>query len=112
MAGSLRWVVAQHPEDAALHTLVGELSAKSDEFASMWADHRVKASSVASYEMRHPLVGSLTVMQQALDNGPGPHVVVATAEPGSSSRAALTLLAQAVAPDSASARERHQASTG
>jgi transcriptional regulator with XRE-family HTH domain len=115
VAGGLRRVVAQHPQDAALHTLVGELSAKSDEFASMWADHRVKASSVASYEMRHPLVGSLTVMQQTLDNGPGPRVVVATAEAGSSSRAALTLLAQAIAPDSASgasAREKHQAATG
>ena len=100
VAGSLRSVAAKYPEDAALHALVGELSAKSDEFASMWADHRVKASSTATYEMRHPLVGTLTVMQQTLDNGSGPHVVVATAEAGSSSRAALTLLAQAIAPDS------------
>jgi transcriptional regulator with XRE-family HTH domain len=98
VAGSLRLVAAQHSEDAALHALVGELSAQSDEFASMWADHRVKASSVATYEMRHPLVGSLTVLQQALGSGSGPHVVVATAEAGSSSRAALTLLAQAIVP--------------
>jgi transcriptional regulator with XRE-family HTH domain len=101
VAGSLRSVAAKYPEDAALHALVGELSAKSDEFASMWADHRVKASAAATYEMRHPLVGRLTVMQQTLDNGSGPHVVVATAAAGSSSRAALTLLAQAIAPDSA-----------
>ena len=114
VVGNLRLVAAQHPEDAALHALVGELSAKSAEFASMWADHRVKACAVASYEMRHPLVGPLTVMQQTLDNGPGPHVVVATAEPDSSSRAALTLLAQATAPDSlpvARARVSHQAVT-
>ncbi|HXP55341.1 MAG TPA: helix-turn-helix transcriptional regulator [Streptosporangiaceae bacterium] len=112
VAGSLRLVVAQHPEDAALHALVGELSAKSDEFASMWADHRVKASPVANYEMRHPLVGSLAVMQQTLDNGSGPHLVVATAEAGSSSRAALTLLAQAVAPGSVPARAEQRAGTG
>jgi transcriptional regulator with XRE-family HTH domain len=114
VAGNLRLVAAQYPDDAALHALVGELSAKSPEFASMWADHRVKACTVASYEMRHPLVGSLTVMQQTLDNGSGPHVVVATAETGSSARAALTLLNHAIAPDSVRAgpaRARHKAGT-
>lgn len=99
VTGTLRRVAAQYPQDAALHALVGELSAKSDEFASMWADHRVKPSPVANFEMRHPLVGSLTVLQQALSNGPGPAVVVATAEAGSPSRAALALLAQAIAAD-------------
>jgi hypothetical protein len=65
----------------------------------MWADHRVRACTVAPYEMRHPLVGSLTVVQQTLSNGSGPTVVVATTEAGSASRAALTLLAQAVVRD-------------
>lgn len=105
VVGNLRLVAGRHPEDAALHALVGELSAKSPEFASMWADHRVKPCSVATYEMRHPLVGSLTVLQQTLSDGTGPNVVVATTEPGSSSRAALELLAQATAP----ARIGHQA---
>ncbi|MFF4402915.1 helix-turn-helix domain-containing protein [Streptomyces sp. NPDC001480] len=95
--GALRLTAGRHPEDAALHALVGELSAKSGEFAAMWADHRIKPCSVAPYEMRHPLVGSLTVTQQTLSYGPGPVVVVATTEPDSSSRAALTLLAQAIA---------------
>jgi transcriptional regulator with XRE-family HTH domain len=107
VAGNLRLAVTQHPEDAALHSLVGELSAKSAEFASMWADHRVKACAVASYEMRHPLVGPLTVLQQTLDNGSGPRVVIATAEAGSSAQAALILLAQAVTPDSASGASAH-----
>lgn len=96
VVGSLRLVAAQYPQDTALHALLGELSAKSAEFASMWADHRVKACTVAGYEMRHPLVGSLSVIQQTLSHGPGPSVVVATTEAGSSSRAALALLAQAV----------------
>jgi transcriptional regulator with XRE-family HTH domain len=95
--GGLRLTAGQHPEDSALHALVGELSAKSQEFASMWADHRIKACTVAEYEMRHPLVGSLTVTQQTLSHGPGPVIVVATTEPDSPSRAALTLLAQATA---------------
>jgi transcriptional regulator with XRE-family HTH domain len=95
VVGNLRLVAAQHPEDAALHALLGELSAKSTEFAAMWADHRIKACTVATYEMRHPLVGPLTVIQQTLSQGPGPIVVVATTEADSPSRAALALLAQA-----------------
>ncbi|WP_328318960.1 helix-turn-helix domain-containing protein [Streptomyces sp. NBC_00388] len=98
VVGSLRLVAAQHPQDTALHSLLGELSARSSEFASMWADHRVRACTVATHEMRHPLVGPLTVVQQTLSHGPGPAVVVATTEAGSPSRAALTLLAQAVTP--------------
>ncbi|MGW3150423.1 MULTISPECIES: helix-turn-helix domain-containing protein [Streptomyces] len=93
--GNLRLVAAQHPEDAALHALLGELTTKSTEFASMWADHRIKACTVAPYEMHHPLVGPLTIIQQTLSNGPGPIVVVATTEAGSPSRTALALLAQA-----------------
>lgn len=96
VVGNLRLVAARHPQDTALHALLGELSAKSGEFASLWADHRVKACTVATYGMRHPLVGQLTVVQQTLSHGPGPHVVVATTEAGSPSRAALALLAQAV----------------
>ncbi|MEU0282276.1 helix-turn-helix transcriptional regulator [Streptomyces sp. NPDC006195] len=98
VVGNLRLVAGQYPEDSALHALVGELSAKSEDFAAMWADHRVKACDVADYEMRHPLVGSLTVTQQTLSHGPGPSIVVATTKAGSPSRTALALLAQATAP--------------
>lgn len=104
VVGNLRIVAAQHPEDAALHALLGELSAKSAEFASMWADHRIKACTVAPYEMRHPLVGPLTVIQQTLSSGPGPSVVVATTEAGSPSRAALALLAHATSEATTQAR--------
>jgi transcriptional regulator with XRE-family HTH domain len=97
VVGNLRLMVGQHPDDAALHELVGQLSARSTDFASMWADHRVKACATAVYEMRHPLVGSLVVTQQTLTNGLGPSIVVATAPPDSSSHITLTLLDQATA---------------
>ena len=96
VVGNLRLVAGQYPDDAALHTLVGELSAKSPDFASMWADHRVKPCDVAAYEMRHPLVGPLTVTQQTWSQGPGQNIVVATTEAGSPARSALALLAQAI----------------
>ncbi|MBK3574458.1 helix-turn-helix domain-containing protein [Streptomyces sp. MBT65] len=98
VVGNLRLMAGRFPDDAALHALVGELSAKSAEFASMWADHRVKSHMFAQYDMRHPVVGSLTVVQQSLGLGRGIGVVVATTPAGSPSRAALTLLAQAAVP--------------
>ena len=99
VVGTLRLAVGQHPDDAALHALVGELTAKSEVFASLWADHRVKAFDVPVYDMRHPLVGPLTLTQQTLSpGGDGHRVVIATAQPGSASQSALRLLAQAVGP--------------
>ncbi|SDF38399.1 Transcriptional regulator, contains XRE-family HTH domain [Lentzea fradiae] len=99
--GNLRMIAAQHPDDASLYELVGELSSTSAEFASMWADHRVRPCATAVYGMRHPVVGSLTVTQQTLTNGTGTCVVIATTEQGSPSQAALSLLAQAAAESSA-----------
>ncbi|KOU40710.1 XRE family transcriptional regulator [Streptomyces sp. WM4235] len=103
VVGNLRVVAAQHPQDTALHALLGELSAKSAEFSSMWADHRVKECTVATYEMRHPLIGPLTVIQHTMNHGPGPNTVVATTEAGSPSRAALALLAQTITQDTTAA---------
>ncbi|MGW6746180.1 helix-turn-helix domain-containing protein [Streptomyces sp. NPDC055025] len=111
VVGNLRLVAGQYPDDSALHALVGELSAKSEDFAAMWADHRVRACDVAGYEMRHPLVGTLTVTQQTLSQGPGPSVVVATTEAGSPSRTALALLAQATAPATPSRPKAHVGSS-
>ena len=71
----------------------------------MWADHRVKAGGDAGYEMRHPLVGALTVTQQTLRTEDGQAVVVATTEPGSPSQAAMTLLVHAAAPAAADTRQ-------
>ena len=98
VVGNLRLVAARYPQDTALHALVGELTAKSAEFASMWADHRVTSCTAAPCRMRHPLIGPLTVVQQTLGQGPGPRVVVATTQADSPSRSARTLLAQAAVP--------------
>jgi len=97
VVGSLRLAGGRHPDDAELAALVGELTVKSDDFASLWADHRLKTGLVAVYAMHHPLVGALEVTQQTLQAEQGQQVVVATAEPGSPSQTALALLAHAVA---------------
>ncbi|MFC9845722.1 helix-turn-helix domain-containing protein [Streptomyces sp. NPDC060223] len=100
VVGNLRLTAGRYPTDPLLASLIGELTMRSEEFAEMWADHRVLACDVADYEMRHPLVGTVTVTQQTLQNpqGDGPTLVVATADPGSPSATALTLLAHATAP--------------
>jgi transcriptional regulator with XRE-family HTH domain len=97
VVGNLRLTAGRHPADPLLAALIGELTMRSPEFATMWADHRIVACDTADYEMRHPLVGTLTVTQQTLQSpqGDGPAIVVATADPGSPSAAALALLAHA-----------------
>lgn len=99
VVGTLRVACGRHPDDPALAALIGELTVKSAEFASWWADHRVKAGGAAVHEMLHPLVGSMEVTQQTLHTEIGQHIVVATTEPGSPSQAAMTLLMHSVRTD-------------
>ncbi|MEU1347849.1 helix-turn-helix transcriptional regulator [Streptomyces sp. NPDC005795] len=110
VVGHLRLTAGRCPDDRKLAALLGELTMRSQEFAAMWADHRIVACDTADYEMHHPLVGTLTVTQQTLQSpqGDGPAMVVATATPGSPSATALTLLAHAVAPQEP-AGARHDA---
>ena len=97
---TLRMNSGRHPDDPDLAALVGELSVKSPEFAAMWADHRVKAGGDAVYEMLHPLVGAMTVTQQALQTEDGQTVVIATTAAGSPSQSAMTLLVHTAATSS------------
>lgn len=103
VVGNLRLTAGRHPDDPLLARLIGELTISSPEFATMWADHRIVPCNTADYEMHHPLVGTLTVTQQTLQNpqGNGPAIVVATAAPGSPSATALSLLTHAIAPQEA-----------
>lgn len=112
VVGNLRLTAGRYPDDHLLAGLIGELAMRSPEFASMWADHRILACDVADYELRHPLVGSLTVTQQTLQSpqGNGPSLVVATAAPGSPSATALMLLAHGTAPR-ATPRQHQDSST-
>ncbi|MGM7678962.1 helix-turn-helix transcriptional regulator [Microbacterium sp. A94] len=94
VVGDLRLAVGQYPDDTGLASLIGMLSMKSPEFARLWADNRVQARSTAVYELRHPLVGALTVTKQSLQS-PGNYsqvLVTHTAPAGSTSREGLSLL--------------------
>ena len=99
VVGNLRLVAGRHPEDALLASLIGELSMKSPEFVTLWQDHRVRPCEADEYELRHPLVGTLTVAQQILRlaRTPDQSVTVVTTKDGSSSQDAIKLLARLAA---------------
>ncbi|AHH97254.1 helix-turn-helix transcriptional regulator [Kutzneria viridogrisea] len=97
LVGNLRLAVGKHPEDGLLAALIGELTVRSPEFVTMWADHRIRPCDAADYELRHPLVGRITVTQQALAIARSPEqtLIAHTTEAGSPSQNAIQLLAQA-----------------
>ncbi|WP_275292338.1 helix-turn-helix transcriptional regulator [Amycolatopsis sp. La24] len=102
VVGNLRITVGKHPDDPLLAELIGELTMKSPEFVSLWQDHRVGPCDADSYELRHPVVGRVTVTQQTLSVARSPEqvLIVCTTPEGSASEEALTLLRQVSAPAS------------
>ena len=93
--GSLRLASGQHPDDPRLASLIGELSVASPEFARLWARHTVRQCRATVRGFRHPLVGSLTLSEEAmeLNQDEGQRLALFSAEPGTPSEAGLRLLA-------------------
>jgi len=91
----LRMDAGHCPDDPKLASLVGELSVKSDEFRQLWAAHDVQEKRHGSIQMRHPLVGDLTLAFEAF-TVPGEcrqTLITYHAMPGSAAAEALQLLA-------------------
>ncbi|PXX57499.1 transcriptional regulator with XRE-family HTH domain [Nocardia tenerifensis] len=97
VVGNLRVAVGKHPDDPLLAELIGELTMKSPEFVSLWSDHRVTPCDADSYELHHPVVGTVTVTQQTLSiaRAPDQVLIVCTTPAGSPAEEALALLSQA-----------------
>jgi transcriptional regulator with XRE-family HTH domain len=55
----LRAQAASDPADPRLHSLVGELSVRSEEFLRLWARHDVHVASGGEVELIHPTVGPM-----------------------------------------------------
>jgi transcriptional regulator with XRE-family HTH domain len=91
----LRLTAGRFPDDPELTGLIGELTLKSSEFASLWATHPVHPCVPQhTREFRHPVVGSMTLYNELLElsHAEGQRLAVFTAEPDSASAAALQLL--------------------
>lgn len=95
----LRTEAGHNPHDRQIHDLVGELSTRSETFASLWGAHNVRRHGSGSKDFHHHLVGDLTLTYEGfeLTNEPGLSLLIYTAQPGSDSLERLDLLASWVA---------------
>lgn len=90
----LRAVSASRPGDRHLAALVAELREASEEFAALWAEHRVAMRRAERKRFLHPAVGLLELGCEVLLTADcGQRLVIHTAEPGSESYERLRLLA-------------------
>lgn len=92
---SLRYVSAVFAAEADLAGLVGNLSLASEDFAQLWAAQPVALCTNGVKRYHHPVVGRLDLHFQILHlpEDDGHRLLLHHAEPGSSSDAALRLLA-------------------
>ena len=91
----LRTSAGRDPHDKGLHDLVGELSARSDEFRRRWSAHDVRVHGTGIKHFHHHVVGDLSLAYETMDmvSEPGLCMTIYAAEPGSASEHALALLA-------------------
>jgi transcriptional regulator with XRE-family HTH domain len=90
----LRSAAGRDPYDRDLSDLVGELSTQSAEFRTRWAAHNVRFHDTGIKDFHHPVVGdiSLAYNRMELSADPGLTIMIYTAEPGTRSGEALSLL--------------------
>ena len=91
---NLRTAAGKDPHDKGLHDLVGELSTRSDEFGRRWGAHNVRTHGTGVKTFHHHVVGDLTLAYEGFDLRAEPDLTMTiySAEPGSPSAHALTLL--------------------
>jgi hypothetical protein len=90
----LRSEAARDPHDTRPDELIEELSEASAEFRDAWARHDVRLPSAGRHRFNHPEAGHLDLTFEAatLRADPGLTLLLATADPGSSTEAALRRL--------------------
>ena len=91
----LRTEAGRAPFDKYLTALIGELSTRSEEFRTLWAAHDVRLHRSGLKHFRHPAVGTLDLMFEAmaLEADEGLTLTAYTAEPGTPSHDGLKLMA-------------------
>ncbi|MBJ8339287.1 helix-turn-helix domain-containing protein [Antrihabitans sp. YC3-6] len=90
----LRTDAGRDPYDRGISDLVGELSTRSDEFRIRWARHNVRLHYTGTKTFHHPVVGDITIGYETmpLPADPGMVLTLYSAEPGTPSADAMTLL--------------------
>jgi transcriptional regulator with XRE-family HTH domain len=97
----LRTEAGRDPYNRELTDMIGELATRSEDFRTLWAAHNVRLHQTGTKHFNHPVVGVVDVsfdsMQLPTKDDWGLTLTAYTAEPGSASADALTLLASWVA---------------
>ncbi|MCU1405422.1 MAG: family transcriptional regulator [Glaciihabitans sp.] len=95
IVANLRSEVGRSPHDRGLQDLIGELSARSDVFGTLWASRDVRYHDSGFKRLHHPVVGNLDLTYEVMElpADPGQSLVVYGTEPGSASETAMRLLA-------------------
>jgi transcriptional regulator with XRE-family HTH domain len=90
----LRSEAGRNPYNRSLSDLIGELSTRSDDFRVRWAAHDVRFHRTGTKQIRHPLVGELSLDFEALElpADEGLSLLTYSAEPGSRSAERLAEL--------------------
>jgi transcriptional regulator with XRE-family HTH domain len=93
-AAYLRMASGEMPDDPAIAELIGELSIKSPDFASIWATHPVADCTHTVRHINHPLVGPLVLNEESLrlPDAPGQRILFLSAAAGTDSADRLQLL--------------------
>jgi transcriptional regulator with XRE-family HTH domain len=93
----LRTEAGRDPYNRELTDLIGELATRSEEFRTLWGAHNVRLHQTGAKHFNHPIVGLVDVsfdsMALPTTDDWGLTLTAYTAEPGSASADALTLLA-------------------
>lgn len=91
---SLRRLAGMTSDDLELAALVGELTMKSPDFATLWAKHPVENCMSGLKYMHHPEVGNLELNFEVLTqhDESGHRILMYTADPGTPAAEALQLL--------------------
>ncbi|KQQ20766.1 XRE family transcriptional regulator [Rathayibacter sp. Leaf299] len=91
----LRRDAGRNPHDKQLAELIGELSMRSDDFRTRWAEHNVRRHYTGLKQFNHPAVGLMELTFQAIDlqDDPGYSMTVYPAVPGSPTDEKLRQLA-------------------
>jgi transcriptional regulator with XRE-family HTH domain len=90
----LRGNAGANPHDTALNELIGELSARTREFATRWAAHDVRQHTTTHLEIHHPEVGLLEFNKEVLDlPDEGQSLAAYIAQPDTHTADSLELLA-------------------
>jgi transcriptional regulator with XRE-family HTH domain len=90
----LRAEAGRNPFDRDLSDLIGELSTRSDDFRVRWAAHDVRIHTTGMKLLHHPVVGDVDLSFESFPvaGDARQSMITYTAEPGSPSHDALTLL--------------------